>query len=286
MITAAPNEQFRATIDNAPTGLAGVMGVQILDANQNPVVARTTVGIVEGPAGSGFYGVTLTAPAIEGDYTVFWDSGTVTPTTTTGQDLVVVSHATPYFASSPTPDIGPITNRIRTYIPATYDALSRATTVMGPELLQFAIDTVKHRLTGTVVSATTEVSYDPFIQDYIAKVATLRIIPAGADYWSDQLTGESAREETINYPDRIASLWRIHERLLLEMRQDQPFFERWFPSKLRRGPLGIPRIDTDRDLLTLDPAKFWPETVWRRFRSPGEKVASWEGSTVQWGSWG
>jgi hypothetical protein len=173
--------------------------------------------------------------------------------------------------------MGAVADRVRTYIPVTYDALARATAVMGATLMEVTIDTIKYRLTGTVVSATLESAYNPFALDYIAKVATLRIIPAGADYWSDQLTSETAREESISYPDRINSLWRIHERLLLEMRQDQPFFERLFPSKLRRGPLGMPRIDTNADdLLTLDPTKFWPERNSWRLRDPF-RDSVWEG---------
>jgi hypothetical protein len=89
-IIAAPDATFLSELDNAPTGLVGTIGVRIIrDSDQVEVLARTTKGIVESPAGSGHYTATLVAPSTAGDYSVLWDSGTVTPSTTAVDDLVV-----------------------------------------------------------------------------------------------------------------------------------------------------------------------------------------------------
>lgn len=77
MTYAAPSTPFPSIADGFATGLAGTIGVRIRDTGGNDVLARTTAGIVEDIAGSGIYRVTLTAPAIAGQYTVVWDDGSI-----------------------------------------------------------------------------------------------------------------------------------------------------------------------------------------------------------------
>lgn len=89
MINASPAATFEATLTGAPTGLTGTMGVRILDNAGATTTGRVTAGIAEYPAGSGFYTVTLTAPSTAGQYTVFWDEGSVGPTTTHSEALTV-----------------------------------------------------------------------------------------------------------------------------------------------------------------------------------------------------
>jgi hypothetical protein len=89
MIYVVPGDNFEATLSGAPTGLTGTLGVRILDNAGGTTLARQTSGISEFPAGSGFYAVTLAAPTDTGQYTVMWDTGTVSPSTTFTDDLVV-----------------------------------------------------------------------------------------------------------------------------------------------------------------------------------------------------
>ncbi len=89
-IYSAPGATFYSELDNAPTGLVGSIGVRIIrKSDETTVTARSTEGIVESPAGSGRYKATLEAPDAAGDYTVFWDTGTVSPSTTASDDLIV-----------------------------------------------------------------------------------------------------------------------------------------------------------------------------------------------------
>ena len=92
-IYAHPGATAFSELDGAPTGLIGTIGFRIIRKSDNVEVApRTIAGIVESPAGSGRYQATFTAPTAKGDYTVFWDLGTVTPETTTSDDLVVTNN--------------------------------------------------------------------------------------------------------------------------------------------------------------------------------------------------
>lgn len=72
MIQVEPNASFEA-VAKFPTGLAGTLGVRIIDNVGGTTVARATAGISEYPAGSGVYQVTLTAPGSAGQYTLVWD---------------------------------------------------------------------------------------------------------------------------------------------------------------------------------------------------------------------
>lgn len=88
MIAAAPGASFETVVQGFPTGLAGTVGVQVIDNIGGVTIARVTTA-VERPASSGIYAITLTAPAASGQYTIVWDQGTITPSTTATDDLVV-----------------------------------------------------------------------------------------------------------------------------------------------------------------------------------------------------
>lgn len=89
MIYAAAGTTFEATAQGFPTGLVGTIGVRLLDNVGATTTARVTAGIAEYPAASGFYTVTMTAPATTGQYSVLWDTGVVSPSTTAAEDIIV-----------------------------------------------------------------------------------------------------------------------------------------------------------------------------------------------------
>jgi len=75
MPIAVAGTGFTSDANFAETGLAGTVGVQIIDSTGAVVSARTTSGIIETPAASGNYLATLTAPSSAGDYQIAWDDG-------------------------------------------------------------------------------------------------------------------------------------------------------------------------------------------------------------------
>lgn len=90
-IWAAPGQSFEAVAQNAPTGLTGTMRVRIINGQGGTTLSPRTTGIVESPAGSGVYTATLTAPTVAGQYSVVFDTGTLTPNTSAAEDLTVTS---------------------------------------------------------------------------------------------------------------------------------------------------------------------------------------------------
>jgi hypothetical protein len=155
---------------------------------------------------------------------------------------------------------GPIMLNARAQIPQAWDALARSS-IFGSELLTQVTNYIKFRLWATVVDASIEATtYDPVGQLYAGKLIALQIIPAAADYWSDQLTSETTTgtNETISYPDRIASLWRIHARLLTEVKElSQEFDAVYGRTAVRR--LAMPTVsDSDIPYVTVNPYRTTP----------------------------
>lgn len=90
MITVAPGATFEAVAQGFPTGLAGTIGVRILDNAGGTTLARTTAGISEIVASSGIYAVSLTAPTAIGFYSIVWDDGSISgPSDVASEDLFV-----------------------------------------------------------------------------------------------------------------------------------------------------------------------------------------------------
>lgn len=90
MISIGAGLQFGARVQAFPANLtAGIVGVRILDNAGGTVLARSAAGIIEDPTGSGSYVKTLTAPGVDGQYSVMWDWGT-DPSQTAFEDLFVI----------------------------------------------------------------------------------------------------------------------------------------------------------------------------------------------------
>jgi hypothetical protein len=95
MLEAIAGSEFVAVVSGFPTGLTGTAAVQLLTPIGGVIIARTTEGINEVPAGSGTYVTVMVAPSTVGGYLVFWDQGTITPETTFGEPLEVSASAPP-----------------------------------------------------------------------------------------------------------------------------------------------------------------------------------------------
>lgn len=90
LIYAQPSEKVEIAANDDSTGLVGSLGYQVIDPQTAAVVvARSTAGVVEAPAGSGLYFARLTAPASSGSYVIVWDKGTISPETVAYDQLVI-----------------------------------------------------------------------------------------------------------------------------------------------------------------------------------------------------
>lgn len=90
-VAVAPSATFEAVANFGVTGLAGTIGIRLLNNAGGTTIARVTAGITEFPAGSGIYTKSYTAPGTRGQYTLLWDDGAVTPGHIFTEDLLVTS---------------------------------------------------------------------------------------------------------------------------------------------------------------------------------------------------
>src|SRR3990167_6833959 len=93
MIYAAPGATFEAVAQGFATGLVGTIGARLIDNVGGTTTARVTAGITEFPASWGVYELVMTAPTTQGEYTVIWDDGTVSPSHVATESLTVTSSA-------------------------------------------------------------------------------------------------------------------------------------------------------------------------------------------------
>lgn len=81
---AQPGGTFTTTASGAPTGLTGTIGYRVINQRGGAIlIARTTAGVVEEPAGSGIYvanDVPIPNDAAHGNYLIVWDTGGGAPT--------------------------------------------------------------------------------------------------------------------------------------------------------------------------------------------------------------
>lgn len=132
MIYARPATPFDATLQAAPTGLVGTLGVRIIDQPAGTTIAaRVTSGISEQPPGSGIYSTSLVAPSLAGTYLVVWDTGGVTPVY--ASEELQVSGVLP--ADSVPPDFAPSVDEVAALLHA------RTTKRGGSEVGTFTAET-------------------------------------------------------------------------------------------------------------------------------------------------
>ena len=87
--TVYPGATSAVSFTDAPTGLVGTLGWQLLDAAGTVVQARVITSVAETPAGSGIYRVTVTWPTTVGTYRLIADTGTITPDTVSEEEIIV-----------------------------------------------------------------------------------------------------------------------------------------------------------------------------------------------------
>lgn len=155
--------------------------------------------------------------------------------------------------------IGPIAERIGDYIPATYHAMKESTR-FGDISIQRHVDLVKSGLFATVVPASAEATfYGIRTQDYAARVATIRLIPAAVDYWQDHSLTITTRgpDETQTFVDRRDGLWKIYERLRASVRAQRLLLEDGVWVIASRQTTDSPAVSHGSGTkVTLDPADF------------------------------
>lgn len=118
--------------------------------------------------------------------------------------------------------MGAVTERVRTYVPATYDAMILSDPPFFPAAdLQALADFVKFRLLGISVAEADEATlYSDILITFLGKLTTLQFIPAAIDYWDSRLASEVVPGEVQQFRDHLAGLEALFKMLSDEVKAD------------------------------------------------------------------
>lgn len=121
--------------------------------------------------------------------------------------------------------MGAITERVATYVPATYQAMitNGDPLLFSAEDLQALADFVKVRLLGAagiVDEADEGTVYSDILVTFLAKLTTIQYIPAAIDYWDSRLASEVVPGEVQQFRDHTAGLEALFKMLSDEVAQD------------------------------------------------------------------
>lgn len=169
-----------------------------------------------------------------GEYKGWWKI--VQPDTTnidTAEFVVIISQHAPGVRTQ----TGPVYRKARGIIPVTWSALEEWEKY-GDALLQEHIEVIKTKIFGVAVAVDDEYDLDIRVQQYLAKLAVIGVIPTGIDYWLNQKTSVSATgtNENVSFPDRIEALKDIHKQLVGEIVADRAEIE---------DIIDLPTVNTD-----------------------------------------
>lgn len=193
----------------------------------------------------------------EGEYFGWWrvEPGAGDPFDTPEFKILIDAHAPGYTITT-----GALADRVRGHMPESYGMLI-ANRNFGEPLIQQHVDTVKYLCFATVVDAALEATlYDHVLLDYVGKLATLQVIPAATDAWANTPTGQTTTgtSETVSFGDRVTNLWKLHERLLADVKRD-----RWMVAgqirPMRRGAIPILDAKSRTPMRSGDPRDFWTQ---------------------------
>lgn len=251
-----PADTFIAVFTGLQSGLS--VGFQILKASTGSVQqARTIVGVVERPAGSGTYVVTGVAPSERGVYLIVidWDNGNITANTSRSDKLEVST--TLAVTSS---GLGPIADAAKSHMGETFDALAESEHY-GTDFITRKIAVVKQRFMENPPSTADEEDLHELVIDYLGKLVALELMAPAIDYWKSRPTTVSTGNdptETTSYTDPIKALEAIKETLLVQTRQEEATALSLTTTPRLRSTDDGPAIDELEDGLhvTADPRTF------------------------------
>lgn len=251
MLEAQAATEFDATLEGAPSGLAGQIGVRIIDGpSEETVIARTVVGITEYPAGSGLYSVTLIAPDDAGDYVVLWD--TVAGGAPLDPSSVFTEALTVYAGPPPGAPLG--AGRLATLVELksylhTQGQIAAAPAPLDDALLESMLDAASSRMIDEALDRTLElvpplagdapVELGPFTVGPLAR----RIrVPDLREVTTITLNGRELEpnEYTLaGRPREVCALW-VKLAIAPFLESELVITGRWGPAALKLGqPLGI-----------------------------------------------
>jgi|ERR1039457_779859 hypothetical protein len=207
--------------------------------SRTPLLNGITAKAVSGIAGENVK-VELTSAdlATEGEYFAWW-----------GFESEGVEYQTPEFpivVSDHGPGIGvqtgAIVDGVSDHMPITAEALKKSVS-FGERRMQKIATLIQLRVLKEAVSPDQEIiSYELPLLDYFSKRVALELCTPGIDYWARQHRTATTQgpTEITSFPDMIASLEKLRNRLVSELEENWRELEFFVPGIKQRKSVPMP----------------------------------------------
>jgi hypothetical protein len=154
---------------------------------------------------------------------------------------------------------GLIARRVEALMPGVVKKL-RELQSFGDWELQNRVELAKRRHLPDLkyVAVDSEITLDPIVVDVLSKITAIDIIPTAIEYWMNMRVSAQAAEERSEYPDRIAALQDLYDRLVNELPLLMSEMALLVGIKSTRSSSSGPVTDTaGLPLITPDPLGFY-----------------------------
>lgn len=153
-----------------------------------------------------------------------------------------------------------ITTRVRNILPITWDAMTSDSRV-DDSVLTDPVLYAEMLFLSNEPTDDEQKEMNRLVVEFIAKYATVELIPSAIDYWLEQKLSvvTTGTNETITYPERIRALEKLKGSLLAELARLEPIVAPLIPAIQTRRGASAPRLSSiNDDLLTPSPQDFGP----------------------------
>ncbi len=165
--------------------------------------------------------------------------------------------------------MGAIADRVKAYIPITWDGLSTDSRY-GLTVLQGRVDRAKYEVLGVAAPLDSAEAGLPEDQiEHIAKRAVVKIIPAGIEFWADKpiTKNTTGTAEVVSYESRIQSLRALYAQLLQEIAIEEPIVTPILQTT------GFPAVsDGENDILVSENPHVFPPAYTRTGGGTTEEI--------------
>lgn len=257
MQTTRPGQLTTTVIEGIPSG--SPVGFQLQKAASGTVVlARTIVGVVERPAGTGTFVLTYAAPA-EGDlYLVIadWNAGVLDDLTSKVLSLNVTMELEPGSSG-----LGAVADYAKMYMGGeTWSGLLNSANY-GIAYLAQAINVVKARVLTTPPDVADEGTLPAIVLNYLGILVCLQLLTAARDYWMSQaisITKADDASENVTYANRAKMMDDLRDDLNRLLPAAQAAAIPLIPDPVVNMITAAAMIDEDEDCahVTEDPRDF------------------------------
>lgn len=204
-----------------------------------PIIEGITAEVIENVDGQNVaVNLTVEDLSAEGEYFAWWWIEEESRPYETREFPVIISDHGPGTGVQ----TGAIVDGVSDHMPTTAEALKNSPS-FGERRMQKIATLIQLRVLKEYVNPDQEItSYELPLLDYFSKRVALELCTPGIDYWARQIRTETAigPAEIISFPDMIAALEKLRDRLVIELEENWRELSFFVPGLKQRKAVPMP----------------------------------------------